>query len=251
MSVKPAIKYILLGVLAYGAFLVATLPAEQAFNLIRGQLKGVYLQNVSGTLWRGRVGKLQIADQAFEHVSWSLNPLSMVSGALGLDLSFDGAGRNGKGEVRLGADGSIGLHDFRAKVAMMDIDQLLGIAPIQLGGLLEVEFEDFEALGKSVKAADGVVRWKGAKATAPMAMELGNFVVTLKSTEDGVEGAVKDEGGPLQVDGVVKLSEGGDYQFTGHIAVRDKQNRMLLQGVQALGTMGADGRVAVEFKGRL
>ncbi len=251
MSVKPAMKYIALGVLAYGAFLVATFPAEQALNLMRDQLKGVYLQNVSGTVWRGRVARLQIGDQAFEHVSWSVSPLSLVSGVLGLDVTFDGAGRSGEGEVRLGADGSIGLRDFHGNVAMMDIDQLLGIAPVKLGGLLQLELENLDVLGKSLKAADGVVRWQEAEVKAPMAMELGNFVVTLKSTDAGVEGVVKDEGGPLQVDGVVKLSQEGHYRFTGHIAVRDKQNRMLLQGVRALGTMGADGRVAVEFEGQL
>ncbi len=252
MTIKPVIKYVALGLVAYIAFLVASFPAGQALNLVRDQLKGIYIQNVSGTVWRGRIAKLQLQDQLFEQVSWRVRPLSLLTGRLRLEVSFDGVGRGGRGVVGLGADGSVTLEQFQGRIALMDIDHLLGIAPVQLGGLLEVDLNELELLGRQVVVADGTVHWRGAEATAPMAMQLGDFKVVLTTDEAGsIKGVVEDEGGAIVLDGTVTLDQSGSYQFRGHIAARDKGNRMLVQGINALGRKGADGRVAVEYAGKL
>ncbi len=251
MKLKPVVKYITLGLLAYISFLVASFPAEQALSLVRSQLQGVYVQNIAGTVWRGRIAKLQVGDQVFEQVSWRAQPLSLLMGRLQLDVTFDGVGRSGEGIVSLGADGSVSLEDFQGRVALMDIDHLLGIAPVQLGGLIDVEFDELVWRDKQVVAADGVVHWRGAEATAPMAMKLGDFNVVLTTEESGIKGVVKDGGGVIALDGVATLDPAGNYQFKGHIAARDKSNRMLAQGIGALGRAGADGRVAVEYAGKL
>ncbi len=251
MRVKKGIGYLLLGAVAYLGFLVATLPAEQLLGALRGQLKGVYLQNVGGTVWRGRIGQLQVADQRFEQVRWTTRPLSLLTGALAFDVAFDGVGRQGSGRIALGADGSLALEAFSGRVAMMDIDHLLGIAPARLGGLLEFDLVRLELMGRHPRHAEGTVRWREAAVTVPVAMMLGDFRLDL-TTEGGViKGVVKDEGGAIALDGVVTLQADGRYTFNGQIAARDSSNKMLAQGIRALGRPGPDGRVAVSYSGRL
>ncbi len=251
MKIKPLVKYIALGVVTYIGFLVSSFPAEQALNLVRDQLKGVYIQNVSGTVWRGRIAKLQIDKQMFEQVTWRLQPLPLLLGRLQLELAFDGVGRNGTGVVSLSPDGSINLKNFQARVALMDIDHLLNIAPVQLSGLIEVDFDQLTINNQQVTNAQGVVHWREAEATAPMAMKLGNFKVTLTTEEQAIKGVVHDEGGPIALDGTLTLESTGHYQFKGNIAARNKDNRMLTQGISALGPTAANGRVVVEYSGQL
>ena len=138
---------------------------------------------------------------------------------------------------------------------MVDVSQILNLGPvlgpIELGGLLEMQLSELTVLSTIIQSAEGSIYWRRAGVVEPLTQALGEFAAQLTTEEDGVHAQVKDESGPLQLDGNFKLDSGGGYTFRASVAVRDQQQKILIHGLQALGKRGADGRVVVEYSGHL
>ena len=222
---KRNIAYILLGLLSYGAFLVVSVPAERAFVLLQSQLPMVRVAGIEGTAWSGRAAVIQIQNQSLQRVKWQFNPWGLFLARVEFDLSFDGDGRKGKATVGLRPDGALALSNIDMQIPMVDVSQILNLGlilgPIELGGLLEMQLAEFTVLGSSVQSAKGNAYWRRAGVTEPLTQALGEFVAQLTTEEDGIRAQVKDESGPLQLDGNFKLDSGGGYTFRASVAVRD------------------------------
>ena len=65
--------YVLAGVLAYFILLIYTVPAAPLYRLIQGELPGVRLDTVSGSLWSGKAAALVTPQLTLQQVSWSFN----------------------------------------------------------------------------------------------------------------------------------------------------------------------------------
>ena len=68
---------------------------------------------------------------------------------------------------------------------------------------------------------------------------------------DVAKAVVKDQGGPLGVDGNFDLKPDGMYQLKGNLSVKDAKDRMLLPVIRMLGRQGQDGKVNLNYSGRL
>lgn len=249
---KATVKYIGLGAAAYFVFLLTTFPAERAFNLVRGQLQDVYVQNITGTLWRGGAARLHVADQLFEQVAWEMRLWPLALGSLEFDIEFDGDARRGGGIVGFGFGGTLRLENFSVKIPIADIDRYFDIDPVSLSGLIEIDMAEMQLADQLITHAEGRIRWANAKVTAPIAVDLGHFVMNLTTEDDDqITGILTDEGGPIEFNGTVKLDVDGVYEFSGSVGTRGEDNSMLAQGIKALGQPGRDGRVSIDYVGQL
>lgn len=244
------IAYIVVGLLAYGAFLVATFPATQAVALLQQQLPQVRAAGVTGTAWSGEAAVLQVAGHNLERVDWRIKPWSVLLGELEIELALDDPDLNGHVTLGLKPDGAVHLSDVDLRLAAAEFSRLFNV-PAGLGGQFELQLQSAALRGRNIQSAEGLLRWRRAAVTAPVVQPLGEFVAQLTTTEGGIQAQVKDEGGPLQLDGTALLTPAGAYNFNGAVAVRDPQQQMLVQGVRALGRAGADGRVALRYAGSL
>lgn len=245
------IGYVVLGLVAYTAFAVWTLPAERALSAGRDLLPDTYFQSVSGTLWRGRAGRMKVADQNFERVTWKIRVLPLLFGKVNVDFSFDGAGRSGRGLISLGLMGGVSLKNVKATVPVADVDHYLDLKPVQLSGMFDLDLRRATIEDKKLSSAEGVLLWQNARVVSPMTQELGGFVLTLSPGENGIEGQLKDDGGDVEVDGVVQLSPSGEYNFNGTVAARGDKRSSLARALSTFGRPGPDGRVAIEYSGQL
>jgi len=114
-----------------------------------------------------------------------------------------------------------------------------------------VQLQSAQLMGQSILSAEGMIRWQRAAVTTPFVQPLGEFVAQLSTEDESVKAIVKDEGGPLQLDGVANLKSDGAYDFAGSVSVRDSQQQLLVKGVMAMGRPGTDGRVPLRYSGRL
>lgn len=244
------IGFVVLAVLAYGIFLIATFPAERAFALVAGQAPNLRAAGLTGTAWSGQAAVIQVQGQNLERLRWQLKPWSVLLGQLELDLQLDGADLAGSATVGLKPDGSVQLSDVDLRLAGSQASTLFR-APMDLGGQFVLQLQSASLLGQKLQSADGVVRWQRAAVVSPFDQPLGEFVANLSSEAEGVKAQVKDEGGPLQLDGVATLKPDGSYSFNGSVTVRDTQQQLLVQGVKALGRPGPDGRVPLRYNGRI
>ena len=108
---RPGVRLAALGIAAYLVFLLVNAPAAWlGFALERSSRGAVALGDPAGTLWKGR-GLLALrSGGAFRGVAdleWSCNPLSLLTGRLGVALS--GAAP----ETRLRASLSLGARSVR------------------------------------------------------------------------------------------------------------------------------------------
>lgn len=245
------VGFVVLGVLAYGGFLLATFPAERAFALIADKAPEVRVAGVSGTAWCGQAKVLQIRGTNLERVKWQLKPWSVLTGQLKLDLELDGPNVEGSTGVGLHRDGGVTLNDVNMRLDAAQLSSLLDM-PVDLAGQFDVQLESAELMGQALlQSAQGTVRWQRATVTSPVTQTLGEYVAQLSTAEDGIKAQVKDDGGPLQLDGTALLTPKGTYNFNGSVSVRDTQEQLLVQGVRALGRPGKDGRVPLRYSGRL
>ena len=74
---KSMLRYGLLGFGVYIIFLVALMPAEFVLKHIP-MPNTVQLSGVQGSIWKGRVAKAQIYDQAFDNLTWNVSLLNVL-----------------------------------------------------------------------------------------------------------------------------------------------------------------------------
>jgi general secretion pathway protein N len=248
--VKRVIGYILLGLLAFVAFLLITFPAQRAYALLNQQVPALRASGLSGTAWSGQAAVVQFGGRNLERLSWQLKPWSVLFGKLGLRVALNGTAVAGTADVALLPDGAVEVSDADLRLPGDELSSLVRM-PVDLGGQFIVQIENARLQGNRLQTAEGQVQWQRAAVSAPVSQSLGEFSARLSTGDTGVTAQVKDEGGPLQLDGVALLKPDGIYSFKGHVSVRDPQQKMLLQGVQALGRPGPDGRVPLNYSGRL
>ena len=247
---KRIVAYVVLGLLAYVGFLLSTFPAERAFAMLNQQLPNLRAAGLSGTAWSGQASILQIQGQNLEKLQWQLKPWSVLFGQLELDVQLDGADVAGQASIGLQPDGAIQLTDVDLRLSAAEISTQFQV-PVDLGGQFIVQLQSAKLMGQKILSAEGLVRWQRAALVSPFAQPLGEFVAQLSTEADDIKAQVKDEGGPLQLDGVASLKSDGGYNFNGSVSVRDTQQQLLVQGVKAMGRPGSDGRVPLRYSGRL
>jgi len=247
---KRIVAYVALGLLAYVGFLLSTFPAERAFAMLNQQLPNLRAAGLSGTAWSGQASILQIQGQNLEKLQWQLKPWSVLFGQLELDVQLDGADVAGQASIGLQPDGAIQLTDVDLRLSAAEISTQFQV-PVDLGGQFIVQLQSAKLMGQKILSAEGLVRWQRAALVSPFAQPLGEFVAQLSTEADDIKAQVKDEGGPLQLDGVASLKSDGGYNFNGSVSVRDTQQQLLVQGVKAMGRPGSDGRVPLRYSGRL
>ena len=247
---KRIVAYVVLGLLAYVGFLLSTFPAERAFAMLNQQLPNLRAAGLSGTAWSGQASILQIQGQNLEKLQWQLKPWSVLFGQLELDVQLDGADVAGQASIGLQPDGAIQLTDVDLRLAAAEMSTQFQV-PVDLGGQFIVQLQSARLMGQKILSAEGLIRWQRAALVSPFAQPLGEFVAQLSTEAEFIKAQVKDEGGPLQLDGVASLKSDGSYNFNGSVSVRDSQQQLLVQGVKAMGRPGSDGRVPLRYSGRL
>ena len=250
------LAWLIIGLLAYGLFLMSLLPAglvwEQARE--RGMTPvGVELQAISGTLWNGGAGQLQTpGGLVLSDLRWRFTPGSLFTARLGWDLQATPSGGRAVGHVALGAS-TVQLSDVRG-----DLPATLAITPfltwpVSLDGRLVLDLSSYRADYQGyVHEARGVLGWIDAAAGLPEALPLGDLRAEIaEDDEGGLRLDIRDQGGPLIVEGVAQVSVAGGYQVDGVAGTRDDAHPNIAQALRMLGNPGRDGQVNIQLSGAL
>ncbi len=176
----------------------------------------------------------------------------------------------------LAPDGTLYLYDGRTRVGLALLDRLFNPAPLGLRGGLRLELQHLVWAGGTIPTgSDGgqtgtpagggpskgrlveleaTVRLEGVGLGPPVDVQLGDFLATFSTAREGeglVEGKIEDQGGPLQVQGLVRIRPDGSYRLTAELAARDPQQRAIVQALKLLGNPSPAGKVSVVRTGRL
>ncbi len=248
------LRYILLGLVCYLGFLVITLPADLVYGYWKNSLghdSPIILEGVSGSVWSGQVAQASISGQPVDKLSWSLSPAQLLLGNAEVALDFAMRNGFGKGQVGYSVFGSIYADNVEAWLPMDLVAPMVQLGSLKPGGALAVNLSELKVKNHTLASALGTVVWQDAEITILKPMPLGSLQVELEPADDGVKGVISDLGGPLEAEGLVTVDSEGNYDFSAEIAVRDPNQRDLVNAIRSLGRQDSSGKVKLEQSGNL
>ena len=247
---KRTVKYILFGVVMYVISLAGTVPAPWVYkHWMQNRLGSWVLYDVQGTVWEGRASLVKSGNIRVKNLHWDLHPLSLLLGRLEAALQFNYADAPGTLVLGRSLTGTWHVDDVDFEMPAEKLSPLLRLPGAELGGKVAVNLSGLTVKKGRITAATGTVAWEKAAVSKPVAVDLGTFAMTVKTTSDGVNGTLLDKGGAVQAQGLFKLNADGKYQLTATFASRDPQQPLLTQGLRLFGTPGPDGRINYSASG--
>lgn len=250
---RALLGYGLLGLLAFLSSLLLRAPATLVADAIGARLPGFSAQVIEGSVTDGLVQGVRWRDVHIERITWRWRPLALLTGRLVFQLEADDP------ELKLTVSSAMSLNrqlhfqDLSGRLPLAQLGAFIGRPKSPLQGVLELDLRemDFNTVGQPLTAT-GVARVRELRALLGQGLNIGDFTMHLTSTRsEGIQGVLKDDGGPLMLDGALRLALDGRYRFNGQAAVRDAGNQPLRRAMSLLGPPDGDGRWTLSFSGVL
>lgn len=234
-------RLLILALLLYLGSLVWNLPASFVWDRMKNQLPAqVELYGLTGTLWSGRVNRIEVDGIDQGSLLWSWRPSGLLSAAIELDLAWMPRKGDVRATLQVGTD-TLTLQNVNGRLdaaAMASVNK----APFLLEGswLLDVpvlELEDMEHVAR----AEGRLIWEGAAGGLPTALPLGNLIADLEENDGWLRFTLSDQGGPLGLQGNARWRPGQAMALDTRLQARATAEAGLVGGLSLLGRPAADG----------
>ena len=205
-----------LGVLALLLSLVAQLPArvaQSALGFPPGAIRGV-----EGTVWRGSAQQVAVGGLTVGPIRWTVRPSRLLAGRLAADVEATVPDGFANARVAVTPGGRLILSQLSGAAPLAWLAPAAGAA----GGQLTARFEQLTITAGRVDTAIGNVVLGGvvlpiASGRAPLAP--GTYAVAFAAEDlppsEPLTGTLKDEGGPLEIAGTVRITPPRAYEFSG------------------------------------
>lgn len=195
---KKILLFLLIGVISYTSFLVATLPVSVVWQYVSPQLPLNSLQlevkGVSGTVWKGNA---HLSSRGVEGVlGWDVLFSGLLTGAIPVDLELKSNVGELTTNVRLYSNG-IELNETSGDVNLMSLNPLLKKQRVNLNGEFTIDRLSIGYFDRVLTAADGLFSWTGGRVDYPAGREIhGNefpaFTGELSKSADITSLNIKD-----------------------------------------------------------
>lgn len=243
------LRYLLVGILGYAVFLVAMVPAGFVARFLPPPNQDFGIYDVSGTIWSGRAGMIEVGGYRFESIEFNLSPVALLIGRLGIDWSSEGPSIFGSGEVGYSLlSQAVSVSDTEARLPVADLAKFFKFPGVKPDGALNIALEDFSMADKGIEDLEGVVTWQNALLAPDV--PIGDLEAVLAMEGENATVKIQDKGGPLSAEGQLSIKPTGEYQYKGTAGVKDAQDTALVVVTRMLGRPRPDGKVEMEFVGR-
>ena len=240
---KRTIWLILFGVLVFLGFVVARLPASW---VLPDPKRGVTCTDADGTIWNGTCTGLTVQQQPVGDLSWDVHASRLLAGKLNADIVVTRATGAARGNVEIGLNKHIRARDIHADL-QLDPD-LVSALPMNLRGLrgkIHAELAQVRVEGQTLKAIQGVVEARDlTDHEGGGAQRWGSYSLTFPPAGGGDPvGQLRDlGGGPLSVEGTLRLTREPGFDLEGLVSARATAPPELAKDIQFLGSPDAQGR---------
>ena len=237
-NIKIAISVIVL----YLFFLIVSIPA----NVLLSKLnipKNVIINSVSGTVWSGNIGQLQVSSINVGRVSWDLSPLNLLIGELSADIAIINDEQFINSKVNVSSSGKIELEETRFSINLSTLAPLTYVMPFTYSGKASGYFPVSIFLKNNFVGINGKLSLANIKMISPQQQTFGDFIVDFRAEKEGAtSGKIKDMGGALDISGLLNLNKKGQFSISAKLAARES-DAALEQILSFLGKKDARGRV--------
>lgn len=173
----------LLIVLVLGGVAVWQCPASLAIPYL-WRSTNVSLDDISGTIWNGHAGMLNVRGKPLGAIDWKLHLQPLLQRRRNADFVINGDGLTAQGNYeRAGADTDFRDLSFRAPAALAI--ELARVPNLAVGGDVEGTLPHIAIRAGSFAEVQGELLWHNAALTAPQAITLGEAHIKFGTTEPG------------------------------------------------------------------
>jgi general secretion pathway protein N len=239
-----------LGIAAYLAILVATIPASLVAARSGTALPGLELAEASGTLWNG-AARARLAtgggQVTLDALNWRFLPLHLASGRLAFDVSASGPGVDAHAMVGRSL-GGWELRDARGQAeAPLAVVLVPWIAPWRPEGTLQfavasLSWDEREARGEAS------LEWRRAAVALSEVRPLGSYRLVARADGGPAQLSVTTIDGSLRIAGQGTLTPPRRLAFSGEARGEGDAAKALEPLLDLLGPRRPDGARAVEVR---
>ncbi len=247
-------RLLLIGLSCLILFLVLRFPASTAFAWFApANVNGF---GISGTIWGGEARLISVAGLQLRNTEWQVAPWRLLTGQLGgrFRSRWGGGFIEANGGIRL--SGTISLTEVRGSFDIAPLNSVFGIPNI--GGIATVDLSEVvirenwpqRLVGRGeLRSLSSPLMGSGA---AQFIGDIGfQFNTNTETDRDTVTGQLQDTGGPLQLNGTLKLTPPHNYDLKTRLRARQEAPESLRRNLQFLGAPEADGTHVFQLAGSL
>ncbi len=247
--------YLLLGIFAWQVFMVWLFPATVAYGMAAESMgEQLQLVGISGTVWDGGAQQLQYNERAVAEVHWNLSPWGLLLGRVAGSIKLIDAESYLQAQAQLPIGGSeLAFTEINGRLPLAQLPPYLTMVPLPLDGELSLKLDTLVVgAGGKLQQADGRIVWHQAAVQLMEKLQFGDLQMSLHSVEGGgIEGAISDSGGPLQLNATITLSADGAYQLEGQAKPNESAPKALRDALAMLGKSDSQGNYPLKFSGSL
>jgi hypothetical protein len=233
------------GLVAFAAILIARLPASW---IVPSSANASFsCQSTEGTLWSGLCSGLIVQRMPLGDLSWEFQPAKLLRARLGARVTLNRGTAHASGDVELGAAGALSAHAVQADLPLDP--QLFPGLPPQVHGQAHVELAHAEIVRGIITQLTGKIELHDLEDRAGAVTRLGSYVVTFPEGGGEPLGQVHDLGGPLSVEGTLRLTRQGGFEVQTLVASRPEADPELANSIRFLGSPDRSGRRVFAMSG--
>jgi hypothetical protein len=239
--VRRGLLITVLAVVAFAVIVVARLPASW---VVPEPPSAVSCAAVDGSIWSGTCAGLVAQGAQLGDVVWSVHPVRLLAGKLAVNAVLTRPTGSVRGDFEVGLDKSVTARNVHAELPLdQDLMSLMPRNLRTLHGNARADIVLAHVAKQLVTQLQGRIELHDLEDHDREVLPLGNYSVTFPGGSGDPTGQLQDLGGPLSVQGTVRLMQdmpGVDLQ--GYITPRPDAAPALLNQLQYLGSPDAQGR---------
>jgi general secretion pathway protein N len=246
-------RLILIGLLAYTAFTVASLPAAQAYRWLAPYKPEAFQPGaLHGSIWHGRATGGRIGAVKYDQLNWQFLPSDLLRGSLGANLELRQGDAYARGRVLKNIDGSIEAHAVEAQLPATLVAQFAKVNQmVKPSGSVNAKISAIEFADQKLRYAEGIAVWSDAAIQMQKKLALGSFRAEIETKNETIIAAIRDAGGPVGINGNATLDPEKRYRVTGKLQARPSADAQLKQMIKMAGKADRDGRIPIQLSGQL
>lgn len=220
------------------AVLLARLPARWVLSAAGHDIR---CESVEGSVWDGACSGATVSGTALGNLTWQLHPGSLLRGELAAHVAARRANASARADVALGSNGTV-----LARNVVIDLPlepQLLPALPPYITGTAHADIDRIEVTRRGVvRELEGRIAVHDLIDSRRHLTPLGSFAVTFPGGAGAPVGRLHDLGGPLSLEGTLRLTAQPGYDVHARVAARADAVPSLINALQFLGSPDAEGR---------
>ena len=246
--------YILISVLSYLFFTLASVPAAKVISLIdKNSNIPVKLYGVHGSLWNGGAEKVLTQGMPpLDNLKWSINPAMLLLAQVSGQINGSIKNQNIIGNVNVSILGTISASDVRARINAPVMQELIQMPLGELGGVFNINIAYLELRQQGLPLIDANLKWDNAKLTMVETVDLGFVDLLINSDKNELLSAkISNKKGQLNIDGNAGLDDKKTYNLNLRLTPDESASDNIRQSIAMFARRQTDGSYLLKRKGNL